>query len=81
MSAKGQFNDTFMNLVLMGAFMALQSTAQAATIDVYPGDSVDTAVDAASPGDTVRVHPGVYNEGLTISRRCGLWDWCSHSQA
>ena len=34
----------------------------AATITVNPGDSIQAAVDAAAPGDTVKVMPGDYTE-------------------
>ena len=36
--------------------------ASAATITVNPGDSIQAAVNAASPGDTVKVMPGDYTE-------------------
>ena len=36
--------------------------ARAATVVVNPGDSIQAAVDAAQPGDTVRVMPGDYTE-------------------
>jgi parallel beta-helix repeat protein len=42
--------------------LALPAAANAATIHVHPGDSIQAAVDAADPGDRVRVHPGVYEE-------------------
>lgn len=38
------------------------AAARAATITVNPGDSIQAAVDAASPGDTVKVMPGDYTE-------------------
>jgi hypothetical protein len=36
--------------------------AQAATVTVNPGESIQAAVDAAQPGDTVKVLPGDYTE-------------------
>jgi parallel beta-helix repeat protein len=36
--------------------------ATAATITVRPGDSIQAAVDAAAPGDTIKVFPGDYTE-------------------
>jgi len=36
--------------------------AAAATIVVHPGESIQAAVDAAKPGDTIGVRPGIYHE-------------------
>jgi hypothetical protein len=38
------------------------SAVRAATHTVNPGESIQAAVDAASPGDTIRVMPGDYTE-------------------
>ena len=35
-------------------------------IHVYPGDSIQAAVDAASPGDTIIVHKGEYHQSVKI---------------
>src|SRR5260370_8668999 len=37
-----------------------------ATIVVGPGQSIQAAVDSASPGDTVLVRPGVYRQSVQI---------------
>jgi len=49
-----------------GALVAAPTTAVAATHVVHPGQSIQEAVDAASPGDTVYVKPGTYKESVVI---------------
>jgi len=52
--------------------------ARAATVVVNPGESIQAAVDAAQPGDTVRVMPGDYTEthgnaaAVRITKRLNL---------
>lgn len=41
-------------------------TAAHTTLVVHPGESIQKAVDAARPGDTVVVNPGTYRESVTI---------------
>lgn len=40
--------------------------AKSTEIHVYPGDSIQVAVDAASLGDTIIVHGGVYHQSVKI---------------
>jgi hypothetical protein len=44
------------------AALAVASVADAAVHKVSPGQSIQAAIDAASPGDTILVDPGVYQE-------------------
>jgi len=49
--------------LVLGVVVACTPTAApAALVKVYPGQSIQAAVDAASPGDTVLVMPGDYVE-------------------
>jgi pectin methylesterase-like acyl-CoA thioesterase len=38
------------------------------TIVVWPGQSIQAAVDRADPGDTVLVRPGVYHQSVEIRK-------------
>lgn len=51
-----------------GSFLAANSVS--ATEIVVPGDysSIKAAVKAASPGDIIKVHPGIYKEQVTIAK-------------
>ncbi len=50
-----------------GALATTAGTAQAATIIVNPGHSIQAAIDIANPGDTILVRPGVFRETLVIT--------------
>lgn len=52
----------------MFGLIVLALSAKAAEITVNPGESIQTALDAAQPGDTVSVRGGVYYEQLSFPR-------------
>src|SRR5262249_15365453 len=57
-------------VALLTSLLLCSACARAATIDVHPGPgALQAAVNAASPGDTLRVHAGTYAEAVTVDRR------------
>ena len=47
-------------------FLLLWSVCPAGTIHVYSGDSIQTAINGATSGDEIIVHPGTYVENIDI---------------
>ena len=64
----------FVASALMGAlaFVATTGVAEARTLVVHPGQSIQRAVDRAHRGDTVRLAPGTYHQNVTIQKRISL---------
>lgn len=59
----------FKYISLFGVLLTLFAITQAGAIEniyVSPGESIQAAVDKASPGDTIFVRPGTYNENVQI---------------
>ena len=54
------------------AGLAVAAPAEAKTISVQHGQSIQAAINAAKPGDTVRLEPGVYKQSLLIKKRLTL---------
>jgi len=56
------------SVLLALALFATATTAEAAVIKVSEGESIQAAIDGASPGDTILVEPGIYEgAGRVIS--------------
>jgi hypothetical protein len=52
----------------VGSFLAMSGTASAATWNVWPGGSIQRAINHASPGDRIVVHRGTYHATVSIRK-------------
>ncbi|MGZ6927055.1 MAG: right-handed parallel beta-helix repeat-containing protein [Acidimicrobiia bacterium] len=59
---------TAVALAVGGLAGVATTTASASSYDVNPGQSIQAAINAAAPGATIRVAPGVYHENLGIAK-------------
>lgn len=66
----------FLMLILISAassaFSIWQLQANPAEIHVYPGDSIQSAINAAIAGDTIIVHAGTYTENVDVNKTVNL---------
>ena len=59
-------------LLVVVALLAAAGVGACAEWDVYPGDSIQTAIDGAGEGDTIYVHAGTYIENVDVDKRVTL---------
>ncbi|MGY6743544.1 MAG: nitrous oxide reductase family maturation protein NosD [Cecembia sp.] len=55
--------------IILGLLLLWLVPAQAAVIELKPGDTIQTAIDQASAGDTLKLHSGIYQEHEIIIRK------------
>jgi nitrous oxidase accessory protein NosD len=71
----------YTNYIYIHAFIGfavaalLLGFAQGALITVEAGESLQAAIDAASPGDVLEVKSGIYRENLNITKQLTLQGW------
>lgn len=57
---------------LAAAFLLGAAAAQAKTLDVHRGESVEHAIKAAQNGDVIRIHPGTYRGPVVVDKKLTL---------
>jgi nitrous oxidase accessory protein NosD len=58
--------------VLISAILILSLSGQGSTLSVHSGDSIQAAIDKASPGDLVEVYSGSYGETINVTKKIVL---------
>jgi nitrous oxidase accessory protein NosD len=48
--------------------LAFPAIGAAKTIDVFEGQSIQRAVKKAEPGDTIKVHKGIFRQAVEINK-------------
>ncbi|MFF0063205.1 nitrous oxide reductase family maturation protein NosD [Streptomyces sp. NPDC005279] len=55
-------------VIMVSGLGAAAPSAAAANHTVYPGESIQEAVNAAEPGDTIVIWPGTYRESVLVTK-------------
>jgi parallel beta-helix repeat protein len=74
-SKKSLLAIAFLSLLLSTSVFCIRlavNANSAATLHVYPGDSIQQAVNSAQTGDTIFVHAGTYREMLVVNKPVSL---------
>ena len=59
-------------IIMLAALMALLSGTADSTFYVKPGQSIQAAINAASPGQIVEVQNGTYHERVNVTKQLTL---------